>query len=53
MYSIYCVTVALLSLAYSNLANVYSQKGDTAAAEEAYKSALQHRPNMADAHYNL
>ena len=52
----YCCIVVInysLPLAYSNLANVFSQKGDSMAAEQAYKSALQYRPNMADAHYNL
>jgi len=49
-----CDVVLLnFSVAFSNLANVFSQKGDSAAAEQAYKSALHHRPNMADAHYNL
>ena len=39
--------------AYGNLANVLAQRGRVAEAEVAFKRALQHRPNMADAHYNL
>ena len=39
--------------AYGNLANILNTRGDSEAAEIAYKSALSHRGNMADVHYNL
>ena len=39
--------------AYGNLANVLAQRGRVEEAEVAFKRALRHRPNMADAHYNL
>ena len=39
--------------AYGNLANVMAQRGRVEEAEVAFKKALRHRPNMADAHYNL
>jgi protein O-mannosyl-transferase len=35
------------------LGSVLSSKGRTAEAEFCYKKALEHRPNMADVHYNL
>lgn len=38
--------------AYSNLGNVYAQKRLTDKAVWAYRAALDHRPNMADTHYN-
>ena len=39
--------------AYGNLANVLTQQGRLKEAETALKVALEHRPNMADSHYNL
>lgn len=39
--------------AYGNLANILSSRNMKELAEVAYKKALFHRPNMADAHYNL
>ena len=39
--------------AYGNLANVLTQQGRLGEAEAALQTALYHRPNMADAHYNL
>jgi len=39
--------------AWGNLANVLNNRGEVDAAEQAYKSALSHRSNMADVHYNL
>ena len=39
--------------AWGNLANILNNKGDTEGAEAAYRSALSHRGNMADVHYNL
>ncbi|XP_003740831.1 protein O-mannosyl-transferase TMTC2-like [Galendromus occidentalis] len=38
---------------YGNLGNVLSQAGRKSEAEQAYRKAVQHRPNMADVHYNL
>ena len=39
-------------LAWGNLGNVLYNMGRLEEAEQAYKNALYHRPNMADAHYN-
>eukprot|EP00117_Sycon_ciliatum_P006444 scpid30982/ scgid0518/ Transmembrane and TPR repeat-containing protein 2 len=39
--------------AWGNLANILKGKGDTHGAVDAYRNALKHRSNMADAHYNL
>ncbi|KAL6728397.1 hypothetical protein Aduo_010175 [Ancylostoma duodenale] len=39
--------------AYSNLGRVYAAQLKLDDAEEAYKMALEHRPNMADTWYNL
>ncbi|OQV17636.1 Transmembrane and TPR repeat-containing protein 2 [Hypsibius exemplaris] len=38
---------------WSNLGNIWSQRGRLKESEVAYIKALKHRPNMADAHYNL
>ncbi|KAL4143481.1 hypothetical protein QTP88_005809 [Uroleucon formosanum] len=38
---------------YGNLGSILSSQGRTNEAEMAYRSALKHRPNMADVHYNL
>ncbi|XP_050547025.1 protein O-mannosyl-transferase TMTC2-like isoform X1 [Daktulosphaira vitifoliae] len=38
---------------YGNLGSILSSQGRTNEAEIAYRSALKHRPNMADVHYNL
>lgn len=38
---------------YGNLGNILSQAGRKSEAEQAYRKALQYRPNMADVHYNL
>ena len=43
----------LYAIAWSNLANILKAKGDLLGAENAYRNALSHRGNMADAHYNL
>ena len=45
-------TILLLS-ALGNLGNVLTQKGRLTEAENAFKKALEFRPNMADTHYNL
>lgn len=37
----------------ANLASILSRNGLKQEAEEAYRKALNYRPNMADAHYNL
>ncbi|XP_030745752.1 protein O-mannosyl-transferase TMTC2-like [Sitophilus oryzae] len=39
--------------AYGNLGSILSTKGRTLEAEEAFRKALDFRPNMADVHYNL
>jgi len=39
--------------AFANLGSSYRSQNKVAEAERAYKQALEHRPNMADAHYNL
>lgn len=39
--------------AYGNLGSVLSTQGRIMEAEQAYRRALLHRPNMADVHYNL
>jgi tetratricopeptide (TPR) repeat protein len=39
-----------LTLSYSNLADLYVAKGDKAAAERAFVSAVQNAPKSADAH---
>lgn len=39
--------------AWGNLANIYNGQGKKVEAEEAYRSALKQRGNMADVHYNL
>ncbi|XP_065841636.1 protein O-mannosyl-transferase TMTC2-like isoform X2 [Oscarella lobularis] len=39
--------------AWGNLANVMKAQNRLDDAEQAYRNALEHRPNMADAHYNL
>ncbi|KAF2881522.1 hypothetical protein ILUMI_24656 [Ignelater luminosus] len=39
--------------AYGNLGSVLSTQGRVAEAEQAFRRALLHRPNMADVHYNL
>lgn len=39
-------------LGWGNLGNVLNNKGLIKEAAEAYRNALHHRPNMADAHYN-
>ncbi|ESO05256.1 hypothetical protein HELRODRAFT_78021, partial [Helobdella robusta] len=39
--------------AWGNLANVLNGQGRAEEAERAYKTALLHRSNMADVHYNL
>ncbi|KAK3097836.1 hypothetical protein FSP39_013624 [Pinctada imbricata] len=39
--------------AWGNLANILNQQGKKQEAEQAYRSALKHRGNMADTHYNL
>lgn len=39
--------------AYGNLGSVLSSAGRLQEAEQALRLALQHRPNMADVHYNL
>ncbi|XP_071942769.1 protein O-mannosyl-transferase TMTC2-like [Antedon mediterranea] len=39
--------------AYGNLANILKSKGRLKEAENAYRSALSFRSNMADVHYNL
>uniref|UniRef100_A0A0B7A7K4 dolichyl-phosphate-mannose--protein mannosyltransferase n=1 Tax=Arion vulgaris TaxID=1028688 RepID=A0A0B7A7K4_9EUPU len=39
--------------AWGNLANIYNDKQQIDKAEQAYKTALTFRPNMADVHYNL
>ena len=48
------VIVPLLTcfLAWGNLGNVHNNMGRLEEAEQAYKNALYHRPNMADVHYN-
>ncbi|GAV09089.1 hypothetical protein RvY_18686-2 [Ramazzottius varieornatus] len=38
---------------WSNLGNIWSQRGKLKEAEMGYRRALMHKPNMADAHYNL
>ncbi|XP_025413092.1 transmembrane and TPR repeat-containing protein CG4341-like [Sipha flava] len=38
---------------YGNLGSILSSQGRTNEAEIAYRSALKHRPNMAEVHYNL
>ncbi|KAK9870912.1 hypothetical protein WA026_009872, partial [Henosepilachna vigintioctopunctata] len=38
--------------AFGNLGSILSSQGRTAEAELAFRKALQHRPNMADVHYN-
>lgn len=38
---------------WSNLGNVWMQRKEPRRAEDAYRRALEHRPNMADAYYNL
>lgn len=43
----------LLFLAYGNLGNILKAQGRVEEAEAAYRTALQHRLNMADVHYNL
>ena len=43
----------LLLSALGNLGNVLTQKGRLTEAENAFKKALEFRPNMADTHYNL
>lgn len=40
-------------LAYGNLANVFVRQKKFKEAEDAYRSALRFRYNMADTHYNL
>ena len=42
-----------LIIAWGNLGNILSQQGKLSQAEQAYRTALKVRPNMADAHYNL
>ncbi|KAF5292541.1 hypothetical protein FQR65_LT01687 [Abscondita terminalis] len=39
--------------AFGNLGSVLSTQGRVAEAEQAFRKALFHRPNMADVHYNL
>ncbi|CAG0879154.1 unnamed protein product [Cyprideis torosa] len=39
--------------AYGNLGIIFAKRGQFAKAEMAYRRALDHRPNMADTHYNL
>ncbi|XP_033101660.1 protein O-mannosyl-transferase TMTC2-like [Anneissia japonica] len=39
--------------AWGNLANILKNKGKFREAEQAYRSALSYRGNMADVHYNL
>ncbi|XP_076274421.1 transmembrane O-mannosyltransferase targeting cadherins 2 isoform X2 [Rhynchophorus ferrugineus] len=39
--------------AYGNLGSILNTKGQTLEAEEAFRKALDFRPNMADVHYNL
>lgn len=43
----------LFYLAYGNLANIFIQQNKLQEAEEAYRTALKFRYNMADTHYNL
>uniref|UniRef100_A0A8D8WH46 dolichyl-phosphate-mannose--protein mannosyltransferase n=1 Tax=Cacopsylla melanoneura TaxID=428564 RepID=A0A8D8WH46_9HEMI len=38
---------------YGNLGSILSSQRRFSEAEEAYRMALKHRPNMADVHYNL
>ncbi|XP_055328235.1 protein O-mannosyl-transferase TMTC2-like [Paramacrobiotus metropolitanus] len=38
---------------WSNLGNIWNQRGKLKEAEVAYITALNYRPNMADTHYNL
>lgn len=49
------ILISLISLivAYANLGNILAQKGLKDEARKAYLQSLQHRPNMADTHYNL
>lgn len=39
--------------AYGNLGSVLSAANKFPEAEQAYRMALRHRPNMAEVHYNL
>ncbi|KAB0799708.1 hypothetical protein PPYR_07588 [Photinus pyralis] len=39
--------------AFGNLGSVLSTQGRVVEAEQAFRKALFHRPNMADVHYNL
>ncbi len=39
--------------AYGNLAAILAQKESYSEAEQAYRQALTHRPNMAETHFNL
>lgn len=43
----------ILFAAYGNLGSILNSKGRIEEAEEAFRRALKHRPNMADVHYNL
>lgn len=45
--------IYFLFSAYGNLGSVLSSKGRSVEAEFCYRQALEHRPNMADVHYNL
>ncbi|KAF4523605.1 hypothetical protein B566_EDAN014579 [Ephemera danica] len=39
--------------AYGNLGSILAAQGRSREAEDCYRIALKHRPNMADVHYNL
>lgn len=40
-------------IAFGNLANILQNQNKIDEAEQAYRSALRYRSNMADTHYNL